>query len=274
MTERRKFARDEVFAAIEEISRSLDAPIEVFLIGGLAMIIHGTKVATKDVDVVLSSHEMTKRFVSALRGLGFAEWRGPDPEYQALEASYILERDDGMRFDVFTGRVCRVVALTDGMMGRAVEHPLPGLLRLRVLMPEDLFILKSVTSREDDVDDMVALARMGLDWGMIAAEVRAQPDNWRWLAPFYDRLEGLEQERGVVSPLTAAFKDEAEMAAGIAVLLPHLERSSLSLSQGESLLGEEDDEFPRRLMERMVELGLVRERAMGRTDPTRYYELL
>jgi hypothetical protein len=258
MAEKRKFAREEVLAAIEEVSRGLDAPIEVFLIGGLAMIIHGAKIATKDVDIVLRSHQMAHRLVSALGALGFVEEKKLDPEYLALEASAILERNDGMRFDVFVRRVCNVVVLTDGMRKRAAEYPLPGLLRLRVVMPEDLFIFKSVTSRMDDIEDLVALVRMGLDWETIAAEVRVQPDNWRWLAHFYHRLEELEQERGVESPLTAMFKDEAEIVAGIAVLLPHLERSSVSSSQVRSLLGEEDDEFPRRLMERMVKLGLAR----------------
>jgi hypothetical protein len=222
------------------------------------MMVQGTKVATKDVDVVLRSNEMMATLVRSMRGLGYHPKGRLSAEYQALEASAILERADGMRFDVFVTRVCKVVALTEGMVERAVDYPLQGLLRLRVVRPEDIFILKSVTERDGDAEDMVTLARSGLDWEAMATEVRTQPDSWRWLARFYARLSELEAERELVSPLTGMFRDDAEIVAGIAVVLPHLDRSRMTLREVQSLLGEGDNEFPSRVMERMLELGLAR----------------
>ena len=57
MPVRKKFERDKLIEALDEISKQLKKPIEAFLVGGLSMIFHGAKLATKDIDIVFSNQE-------------------------------------------------------------------------------------------------------------------------------------------------------------------------------------------------------------------------
>jgi hypothetical protein len=256
--EKRKFTRDEIEAVLREVSAALERRCEAYIIGGLAMMHHGAKLATKDIDIVFRERRQTLDFVRNLQRIGFADVSARRARRGNLRTGWILARPDAMRFDIFDREVCDCLALSDAMAARSVPKALPGNLALRVISPEDIFLLKSVTARDDDLADMAQIARKGLDWMAIEHELRAQPAFWNWVAHRYVKLTELEERYAVRSPLKRRFRKDAELAAGMACLAYELEKRPLSVREASVALKERSDRFGRAVLEKMVELGTVR----------------
>ena len=72
-------------------------------------------------------------------------------------------------------------------------------------------LFKTMTERDGDLSDCIALARMGLDWNAMIAELKHQVSgNDIWITWVAERLEIL-QERGLIIPIMA---EGAEMVEG------------------------------------------------------------
>ncbi len=256
--EKRKFGRDEIESVLREVSAALKRPCEAYIIGGLAMMHHGAKLATKDIDIVFRERRQALDFVRNLQRLGFADVSARWARRANQRTGWIMARPDGMRFDIFDREVCDCLALSEAMAARSVPKALPGRLSLWVISPEDIFLLKSNTSRDDDLADMASVARKGLDWVTIEFELRAQPAFWNWVAHHYVKLAELEERYAVRSPLKRRFRKDAELAAGMACLTYELEKRPLSVREASIALKESSDRFGRAVLEKMVELGRAR----------------
>ncbi len=258
MNEIRKFEKETLFSEIEYISRSLDEEIEIFLIGGLAMIHHGLKAATKDIDIVFSDGRKAVKFQENLIGNGFVRTDPISREYRRLEAFSMFEGSAGYRFDIFVQRVCGKMILSGKMRERSKVISLPGKLVLNVVSTEDIFLFKSITGREDDLADMRMIAISGLDWDIIDEEMRNQPNSWRWNVMFYQSLLALEEEYSIRSPLMEKFGKEAEISAGIEIALSKLERQPTPYSELLKAI-DQDVVFSKDVIDRMRELDLIHE---------------
>lgn len=259
MTDRKEFEKLQLFNVLKRLSGKLEKEIQGYLIGGLAMIFYGTKLATKDVDVVFDSYENTQVFVKAMKNIGFFEVKNLTGEYLNLEAHQVLESDDGCRFDIFMNKVCDCLVLTEGMKRRAKGVLSSGNLKLFAIAPEDIFLFKSVTNRPDDLADMAIIAGYGLDWKIIEEELKTQPNYWRWLPHYFRSLEELEEEYNIIAPSKKKLEKEAEIAMGIGVILDRLEEHPLSLDEVVKLLDVYDLTFSLEVLDRMKNLGLIKE---------------
>jgi len=196
-----RFPREELIETIETISKNLQSPVTVHLIGGLAMIFHGTKATTKDVDAIIGSEGELKAFLSAAMKAGLSRITDLPEDYQDLRAYYILDSESGIRLDVFFGQVCNGLVLSDSMKKRARTVLELRNLTVKVCSIEDIFLFKSITMRDDDLADMATLAGRELDWNIIDIEIKSQPESMKWMQRLRDRLLDLEEDYGVVSPL-------------------------------------------------------------------------
>jgi hypothetical protein len=258
LIDRGTFGLRELFMVLDDVSRRLDTEVEAYLIGGLSMMHHGLKAVTKDVDVVLRGEADGKRFEAALGKCGFQRQRGLSKAYEALGATTVMEGADGMRFDVFVGNVCRKLRLTRGMRQRAERLDLEGRLRLMATAPEDTFLFKSVTDREDDLADMASLAGLGLDWEAMLGELRRDPANYRYLPHFASKLDALEELHGIVAPIRRGLDDEVEVITGMNILEDRFRGEAFTLSDATRCLGE-GDVFSRSVLDRMKDLGVAHE---------------
>jgi len=256
--ERKKFVQNEIEGILSRVSEELDGPATGYIIGGLAMMRHGVKLATKDVDIVFRKYAGATAFILSLERLGFNDTAPESRKTGARKRSWRMEGPGNMRFDVFFRTVCDCLVVSGAMANRASKYPLRGKLALRVIAPEDLFLLKSVTGREDDLADMSLVAGMGLDWDIIEEELRSQPDFWKWVAHHYVKLGELEAAFSVRSPLKRRFARDAELAAGIACLNFELEKRPISVKDARLILNERTEKFGEEVLKNMVELGLVR----------------
>ena len=197
----------EEFALLDEKARLMNVPeTRFYLIGGGNLALRGIKPATVDVDVVVESLGVLKHLEGVLTN--------PSPELRTSKGLVIyvkvieheyrkklgtysvykkLDSELGdFNLDVFVRRVLKGITLTEGIMKRTlVPEEFKGLEKLKVYLisQEDIFLFKGVTSlgRSKDVDDILRLLEMGIDFDVVLDEVKVQkeaiePERFEWLA--------------------------------------------------------------------------------------------
>ncbi len=259
MNERSKYEKEVLISEIEAISISLVDEVELFLIGGLAMINYGLKAVTKDIDIVFLEDQMAEKYKKTLIANGFIRSDPDSIVYRRLGAFSMFERPGGYRFDIFVNSVCGKMMLSKGMVKRSRRYPLPGKIILNIISPEDIFLFKSITGRDDDLEDMKAIARSGINWDIIENEMSSQPGSWRWAVMFYQSLLDLEEEHSIRSPLMDKFREKAEISMGIEIAYTSLERQPIPYSDLIEVI-DQDENFSKRVIERMRELDLIEEK--------------
>lgn len=188
---------------MKELSENVDAPVDLYLLGGGSMMYAGLKYFTKDIDLVVRTEGEYKSTVDAMRRMGFQSIR-PGAEYSRMNLSDMLEREDGYRIDLFHDRVCGKLRLSDGMASRAIERTRHGGVVLRSCAMEDILIFKSITERDGDLEDSKAIITgTRVDWkafmGEIGMQISEGEDVWiTWIA---DRLWLLKEQAGLSVPV-------------------------------------------------------------------------
>lgn len=158
---------------LDEIGEECESEIELFLIGGGALMHHGYKNLTKDVDFVVLDSDTRLMLTNALKKLGFEDVR-PGRGYERMALSKIFTRGP-YRVDLLERVVCGGFALSEGMVSRCETVSKHGNLTLGVCSLEDVFLFKSITERMGDEEDCFNLARTApLSWDVILEEISSQ----------------------------------------------------------------------------------------------------
>ncbi|MBU2638199.1 MAG: hypothetical protein KJ955_04450 [Nanoarchaeota archaeon] len=200
---------EEIKRLFEEMDFAVSGKVHFFMIGGGVLLFHGLKPATKDIDLVVKTEAEFVECEKALKKIGF-ETKLPGSDYNHFNLSQIFIRED-FRIDLFSKKVCKGFSLSSSMAKRALKEVSMANITLFLCSMEDIFLFKTMTEREGDLSDCIALARMGLDWNAILAELKHQVSgNDIWITWVAERLE-LLQERGLIIPIMA---EVAEMVEG------------------------------------------------------------
>jgi hypothetical protein len=209
-----KFDDKYVFAELKKVGNVLTSPVILYLIGGAAMIKYGLKAATKDIDVLLSTREETAELIQALLKSGYHTTQTDrlGAEYQEMLATQILENEDGFRWDIFHEYVCRKLRLSAGMIERSKVLFEPGLLTIRLISKEDIFLFKTVTERDDDEADLLLLARSKVDWELVLKECMSQSrEDLRCEVDLSDKLDKLGATYGLETPIDDRISQAAQI---------------------------------------------------------------
>ena len=160
----------KIMEVLKLLGGKLDSVVHSYLFGGANMLLRGLKKATKDLDIVVEGKEDFLRLKAALLEMKF---RPLPKEFftssdRRLNPSGIYVSEDFPRLDLFTKVICNALLLTEEMKAR-VKAMAFGKLVLHLLSLEDVFLLKSITEREGDLEDMVTIAKYGggLRWSEI-----------------------------------------------------------------------------------------------------------
>ncbi len=192
---------EELYQLFEEINNNMSEKVHFIVIGGAMLLYHGIKPATKDIDVVVNTHQEFMAAENTLKKLKF-QTRLPTIEYKRMNLSQIFVRDD-FRIDLFLRTVCDGFALSDTMRERAEKITEMKYLTISLCSHEDVFLFKTFTEREGDLSDCIALAQRGLNWNVILDELKMQikrSDRKVWITWIGERLDILE-ERGLEMPI-------------------------------------------------------------------------
>lgn len=184
-----------------ELDQTLNQSIHLYIIGGAVLVYQGLKPATKDIDLIISTKTTYHSFVNTLKKRRFTQ-RNPTGVYTNMAVSSIFQRSD-YRLDIFLKTVCNKLHLSKDMISRARSIFSGDYLQVFHCSNEDIFLFKSMTEREGDLEDNITLAKTGLNWESIMAEIQAQinrygNDEWiTWIGERFDILE----EKGIQIPI-------------------------------------------------------------------------
>jgi len=200
----KQFKGEILFSVLVEIGKIINEEINVYLIGGGNMIIQGLKDSTKDIDLVVENIDDFYILKDGLETLGYGEHSKAMELYKNLKPSTIMYKSENPRFDIFVKKVCGVIELSDTMKSNALFFKKYGKIKVNLISPEGIFIFKSITDREGDLEDVVSIAKKySLNWKLIFEEVIRQEEKSkkRFSFALLDTLEILKERYNIVSPI-------------------------------------------------------------------------
>lgn len=188
----------------KEIGRWVPPQTEAYLLGGENMRIKGLKPRTKDCDLVVSDEKSFINIVETLKKMGYTSVNKDrlSEDDLRIAASDILEHPTRSRVDIFKRIIASKLALSDKMAKRAKVEEY-GNLRLGIMANEDVFLLKSVTLREGDIQDMTRIAQSsGFNWNIVWDEmVRQEKDRFeRFSEVLLNSLDYLYEQTSIRAP--------------------------------------------------------------------------
>lgn len=208
---REVYGLDVLRAEMQAVDAKLAQPIDVYLLGGCAMSYLRLKSSTKDLDLVMPDKATLAVLEAGLKAVDYASVKLDKP-YDQLRVTALYKRKGAPQWDLYVGKVCGCLPLSPGMRQRAtLVEPSLKRLRIHACSAEDIFVFKSITEREADLDDLDLLATRGVDWKTIQAEMEWQGEHGdrTWTVIFHDRLQELA-DRGYTIPILPRLRQLAE----------------------------------------------------------------
>ena len=160
------------------ISKKIKRDIECYAFGGNAMLFYGYKDETKDIDLLFENINERNEFINAIKLLGFTQY-SPFGIYipEKLRDKYrplIYKRGDS-RFDIFVKKIFHTVISPKIKEDLYAIHEFRDKfnLKVKVLRKEHIVMLKSVTERQNDFDDILEILKKekSFDWQYFIDEV-------------------------------------------------------------------------------------------------------
>lgn len=182
---------------MKEVGAALPIRVDAWDIGGAPMVFRGLKAGTKDIDLVVDTNEARDAIGEALKKMGYQSmW--DMPEHRGMEGVF-LRKQGHVGVDVFVRQIMRKFCLSEGMKVRADPLRQFGNLVVSDCANEDIFLLKSLTHRPDDDNDVLVLAGTGLNATWMREELALQKrlSDEVWSEVVYRELGEIEQRTGV-----------------------------------------------------------------------------
>lgn len=159
-----------------DIGKKLPEATEACLLGGENMRMKGLKDRTKDCDIVVDDDKALNNLTNTLLDLGYKSLNKEHftNDDRRIDPFDILEHPARSRVDLFKTRIAGKLVLSDTIVQRAKIEQFTKL-KLRILSNEDIFLLKSVTLREGDIQDLSKIVQSGnFDWKIVWDELLYQ----------------------------------------------------------------------------------------------------
>ncbi|MBS3122677.1 hypothetical protein J4434_07390 [Candidatus Woesearchaeota archaeon] len=170
------------------IAKEIKQDIVVYVFGGNAMMFYGYKDETKDIDILFEHLEEREEFIRVIKLIGFQETSPIKiylPEKLRDPHRPLMYLKEDIRFNLFVKKIFKTLISPKMKEDLFAVHEFKGnnTLTLRVLRKEHLVILKTVTERDRDFEDIVTIFRKDkdFDWQYLVDEVIWQyqhGDSW------------------------------------------------------------------------------------------------
>ena len=156
------------------IGKKLNKKINVYAVGGTAMMFLGLKEATLDIDLVFENEKDRVEFKEALKSLGYEELDAVIVYGKKENKPEMLTLGDE-RFDLFVKEVIDFI-FSENMQKRAKQlHQFGDNFMLKIADPLDIFLMKCATDRLKDLDDARSIVNSTkMDWDLIVNEAKYQ----------------------------------------------------------------------------------------------------
>ncbi len=188
------------------IAKKLKKEITVYAVGGTAMMFHGLKDTTKDIDLVFENEKDRKEFENAAISLGYKKMNsikvyGMDRENRPIMLT--RQKENTERFDLFKYEVISFF-FSKNMRKRSLNtFEFGNKLIVKIADLHDLIIMKCATDRQRDAEDVKnIIENQKIDWTIIIDEIKNQQQlgKKRAIWELGDFLEKIKNQIGVDVP--------------------------------------------------------------------------
>jgi len=157
-----------------KVAKKISKPITAYAIGGTAMMYHGLKDVTLDIDLVFKDHHDRELFTKAIQEVGY-QMMDSVIVYKEKKNKPLMFTLGSERFDLFLINVIDF-DFSQSMMKRAdTTHQYVDNLILKIANPHDLIIMKCATDRTKDIDDARKIIETTkIDWNTLVEEAKTQ----------------------------------------------------------------------------------------------------
>lgn len=176
--------QEELFKLIAEYATQ---NISCIAIGGTAMMFSKYKTTTKDIDLVFQTEEKRDIFIQAIEQLGYKQQAIGniyDEKRKEHKGKPLMYTRGDERFDLFVKHVFgyelefnqeKIVQRTD-FLGKKE-------LTILILPKEELILLKAITGREKDYEDIETILEIekNVEWKVIVKNAIKQKDKTPWI---------------------------------------------------------------------------------------------
>lgn len=194
------FNKIELEQWLDSIGQYITEPIKVFMIGGGALSFRNMKPATKDVDLVVKSKHDLDILSEAIIKSGFKQTTDFENEFYLTALAVFMKEDS--RIDVFLKQIGKMLTLTQSMIQRAEHYKDYGKLSIYLVSNEDIFLFKSMTTRDGDILDCDSILAKGISYETVYEEVVNQSkQEHKWFFWVYESLCKLEEHNNIRLPI-------------------------------------------------------------------------
>ncbi len=186
--------QEELFKLIAEY---IEQNIQCVAIGGTAMMFSNYKSTTKDIDLVFKTTHEREIFIKAIEELGYKQRAIGDvyDEKRKLHKGKPLMYTRGdERFDLFVENIFGYkIEINQEKSIQKIDFIGKKKLSVLVLTKEELILLKAITKREKDYEDIETILKIekSIDWKKLVEDAVKQKDNNPWI--LIDLEETLQQ---------------------------------------------------------------------------------
>jgi|SRR3989344_2230255 len=195
----KEFSQKDVIELLKELGSTLKSETTIYMIGGCNMSLKGIKLITRDVDLVVLTKEEYITLKKALIDLGY-ECREETFCEDFYKTPIVVFLKEDKRIDVFIKNVSNQIELTVEMQKRSQKYDKFGNLTVMLISNEDIFLFKSITDREKDVDDCKVLIAQNINWNTIKQELHSQKTRALWRFWVYEQLARIRNKYGEIIP--------------------------------------------------------------------------
>lgn len=184
------------------ISQKLTKPLTVYAIGGTAMMFHGIKDATLDIDLVFVTAEDRELFKKAIFAIGYQHMNSVTVYGGKKDPPQMFTLGDE-RFDLFVNDVIDFTFSASMQKRAQTTHQFGDNLILHIADLHDIILMKCATDRLKDKDDARKIIEAKpINWNTLIEEAKHQITLGRDRALFDlgDFLEHLKRELKVPVP--------------------------------------------------------------------------
>ena len=158
------------------IGKRLKRKINVYAIGGTAMMFFGLKESTLDIDLVFENQKDRADFKEVIKSIGYEEMNS-FKIYGGRENRPEMMTLGDERFDLFVDNVVDFV-FSDSIKKRAKQlHQFGDNFLLKIADPHDVFVMKCATYRTKDLNDANSIViNTEVNWDLIVNEAKNQKE--------------------------------------------------------------------------------------------------
>jgi len=176
--------QEELFKLVAEY---LEENIQCTAIGGTAMMFSKYKTTTKDIDLIFKTEKERNTFIKAIEQLGYKQQAiGTiyDEKRKQHEGKPVMYTRGDERFDLFIKNIFGYkIEFNQDKIIQRIDFIGEKELTIFILSKEELILLKSITGREKDYEDIETILNIekNVDWKKIVEQAIEQKENNSWI---------------------------------------------------------------------------------------------